>query len=150
MSIFKKRERLPPTDTGKFSNKVATTILHIQSRWASYMGRKTSRWTPFQKTLGLILFCAVMGAQCSLALYQAFRVSPNHKAVVELKPDHIKSILIQKDTLMDYNIRVRMKALSLAIDSMQKTDSGRVWIAALKENRPGLWDSIQISLSYYK
>ncbi len=149
MQLFKKKQRVPSPTKKKVAGRFAATILKTQGRWAAYLNRVTANWSPFQKKLALVLFCAVMGANSGIALYKGFNAKSESNTVA-LLPDKIKAVSLPQDTLVDHTIRMRMEALSLAIDSMSKTDSGRVWLADLKSSRPGLWDSMQTAIRYYK
>lgn len=149
MQLFKKKERAASPATEKVAGRFAASILKIQGRWAAHLNRATANWSPFQKKLALILFCAIMGANSGIALYKGVNAKSDKNAV-GLLPDKIKAIDLPQDTLVNHAIRMRMKVLSMAIDSMSKTDSGRVWLADLKKDRPGLWDSMQMAIRYYK
>lgn len=149
MRLFKKRESVTSPTKEKVAGKFAAAILKTQGRWAAYLNRVTANWSPFQKKRALILFCIVMGANSGIALYKGFNGNAGKNAAA-LLPDKVNVVTLPQDTLVNHAIRTRMKALSLAIDSMSKTDSGRVWLANLKSSRPGLWDSMQTAIRYYR
>ncbi|MCF3109599.1 hypothetical protein LL912_12530 [Niabella sp. CC-SYL272] len=150
MIFFRRKPRRETPLTDKAAGYFARNILNAQTKWATYMSRVTANWTPGQKTLALILFCGAVGANSGIALYKVINPT-GERALAAVRTDHIRELRLQaRDTLWDRELHKRMQAISFTIDSLSKTDSGRLLIRELKQSRPGLWDSIKIATGYYR
>lgn len=115
-------------------------LLARQRRCADLLNRGTEHWTATQKKLAFAAFCLIMGANSGVMLYKALHEKSVPGGMA--KPDVIVTVPLQRGTPLRHQARKQQQALAAWVDSLEKTDSGRVVIQRLRKERPGMWDSL--------
>lgn len=149
MRLFKKN--IAPGAGDKAAGWIANTILRIQRKFAEVLEKKSISWKAKQQWIFLYLVCLVFGGLSVVAIIKAF----NKKASNILsKPAAIKTPRMIPDenrsTVMitDNEIR-KVHIFKHTLDSLSKTDYGKIKVKNLLERRPGLMDSLEMVEQLY-
>jgi hypothetical protein len=130
--------------------------LLIRDKWAKKMSLLTSDLSKQSLVFYLILFIIITGSICLYNVYSAFS-SKGHKQKsigIRVNSEHL---IVTKSSLDRTNETVLPKgefenitSFSIYLDSLKQSEGGRKIYDSIKNNRPGLLDSLLFIENYYK
>lgn len=147
----RKNKNVPADD--KVAGRIAGWMILVQRRWAVMMSKLVSRIPIRKKKWMVILFAGIC---CSYSLFliagsitgrmhSGFNVQSiqRPKYVVQPGDDSVKVLLSRPEKL-------KMQRFVKFMDSLQKTESGKIIYDSIQRYRPGLLDSVLQILRYEK
>lgn len=158
-SLFKNTKRKEQQSQYSFHDKAAAGIvkgcIHVQTKWANFMQRKTARFTAKAKKYGLVLFCLLSVGCCLYLIIESFTVTP--KKNLGVAPINIPKQPMQTgegDTrsflLITKKEFERIEQFRLYLDSLGRSHMGIKIRDSLLSLRPGLMDSIRAVEKLYQ
>ena len=152
--LFKKRkgEDKEHLLKDRLANRIAGFLLSAQSRFAVFMGLKTSSMSTKTKWLSLTVFCVAFGGLSIYAFVEVFE--DNRKAIKPSQvsvPKHYDGAgpKIKEHPVSEKDIK-RINRFKKYMDSLHLSLGGKRVYDSILKTRPGLMDSIHaIEKIYY-
>jgi hypothetical protein len=157
--LFKNKQKKVPLHANSIHNKIAVGVVQrciaAQTRWASYMQRKTEKLSCSAKKYCLLLFCMV-SVGCSFYLLTAclrhntgrdLRISSINVPVhsTESGEENTRSFLLI--TKKEFQ---RIERFRRYLDSLGRSERGKILRDRILFTRPGLMDSIRVVEKLYQ
>ena len=149
MRLFK--ENFVPGAADKAAGWIANAILQIQTKFADVLEKKSMSWKVKQQWIFLYMVCLVFGGLSVVAIIKPFN---NKSSNILNKPVAIKTPRLIPDEnrnsimITDNEIR-KVHNFKHTLDSLSKTDDGKIEVENLLSRRPGLMDSLEMVEQLY-
>lgn len=159
LSLIRKR-KTKDLDKGnaaqeRLASSIVSSCIRLQQRWANFMQCHTERLSRNGKLTLLSLFCLIAG---SLSIYfitnsllsrraSSFTVAPvtNPPNAGKSGDENTKALVIVSNS--EYEKIQRFKRY---MDSLARSPSGKILYDSIRNNRPGLMDSILLIETIYQ
>lgn len=137
-----KRKKEKKENQWSLATKAFKSLLFVQRRWATWMGKKSAHWTKKQTTVYLVLFCIAFSGISVLILVDTFNSKPRPSPITVQSLPTIPMMPSQPEIrITDSDIAVIMQ-FNRYLDSLQTTPDGMRQYQELVRDRPGLVDSL--------
>ncbi|RKE47181.1 hypothetical protein [Sphingobacterium detergens] len=152
IQLFKKRPKGNAQIKDKIAHVVAACLVRVQQSWAGWMNRQSDRCNPKLRGAILIIFLMAMAAIGITMIMGGFKSSYKIIAgtgaismptVKQAEQKHVKANKAD-ETLQ------RIEKFRLYLDSLSKTEEGKIKLESINLLRPGLRDSIKMVERIYK
>lgn len=157
--LFKKRnkEKTSATTTSvqdRLAGGIAQFLLSLQNLFAKFMSKKINRLSTKFKKLLLAMFSIVCMASIIYALTDVFKPLRNNDWVFPsypstLKKTHKVSPVYSPEPTIRKSEIIRIEHFKNYMDSLNQSDSGKMFYQSILKSRPGLMDSIKIIEEFY-
>jgi hypothetical protein len=151
--LFKRKRKEKSSVVYGLMNKVGAFVERKQRRAADYLNRKVAGCSRKQLKAGLIFFCLSFGSTAVYVVYNSFsggattvRVESIHVPESAVLPKRNDSIV----TLAAPKAIVKIRAFRRYLDSLQQTREGKFIYDSIVRLRPGLSDSLDMTLELYE
>jgi hypothetical protein len=151
--MFKRRRTEKSSVVYGVMHKVSAFVERRQRRAADYLNRKLAGCTGKQLKAGLIFFCLSFGGTAVYVVYNSFsdgvttvRVESIHVPESAVLPKRNDSII----THAAPKAIVKIRAFRRYLDSLQQTREGKFIYDSIIRLRPGLPDSLDMTLELYQ
>ena len=152
MRLFKKNNKKESVLTDKAAGWVANGILKVQQKFANALEKLSASWKAKQQWIFLYMVCLVFGGLSVVAIIKPFNKRSQN---ILSKPAAIKTPRMIPDenrnsvTITDNEIR-QVHIFKHTLDSISKTNDGKIKVKNLLARRPGLMDSLEkVEQLYY-
>lgn len=152
MQLFKKRAKGDTQLKDKIAQSVAIFLVRVQQSWAGWMNRQSDRCNPKLRGAVLIIFLMAMAAISVTMIMGGFKSS--YKIIAgtgAISMPTVKQAQQKRvaDGQVDETLQ-RIKKFRLYLDSLSKTEEGKIKLDSINQFRPGLRDSIKMVERIYK
>lgn len=126
----------------------------IQNVWAKKMSAVTSDLSKQSLVCCLILFVIISAKICIYNIYSGFYPKDYNSVFIGSQPNYI----IVTKPILDNTTRtefpkvelIKVTRFSFYLDSLKKSEEGKIIYDSIKNYRPGLLDSLAFIENYYK
>lgn len=150
--LFKKQRKGNSEVKDKVAQSVATWLLRIQRGWARWMNRQSDRCNPKLRGAILIIFLVLMANISIHMILGSFKTK--YKIIAETEA--IRMPTVNQSGQKRVTARLpdaalqRIQKFQLYLDSLSKTEGGKIELDRINRMRPGLRDSIKMVELIYK
>jgi hypothetical protein len=149
MRLFKKNIATGAGD--KAAGWIANTILRVQRCFADVLEKKSMSWKTKQQWIFLYMVCLLFGGLSVITIVKSFNKKSQN---ILSKPAAIKTPRMMPDenrnsvVITDNEIR-KVHIFKHTLDSLSKTDDGKIKVKNLMMRRPGIMDSLEMVEQLY-
>lgn len=145
------KKNIGPGVSDRAAGWIANRILMIQNRFADGLSKLSASWKTKQQWIFLYMVCLVFGGLSVVAIVKSFNKKPSN---ILSKPAAIKTPRMipdeNRNSVMITNNEIRqVHAFKHSLDSLSKTEEGKIKIKNLLAHRPGLMDSLEMVEQLY-
>ena len=151
MRLFKKNKKKESVLTDKAAGWVANGILKVQQKFANALEKISASWKTKQQWIFLYMVCLVFGGLSLVAIIKPFNKKSQN---ILSKPAAIKTPRMIPDknqnsvTITNDEIR-QVHVFKHSLDSLSKTEEGKIKVKNFLTHRPGLMDSLAMVEQLY-
>ena len=153
MKLFKRNTiQTKSVLSDKAAGLIAGGILKVQKKFANVLGQISASWKTKQQLIFLYLVCIVLGGLSVVAIIKPFnKNAPNslNKPSAIKTPRNIYSNEDQHSVRITENEIRQVHVFKHTLDSLSKTDDGKIKVNKLLNKRPGLIDSLEMVEQLY-
>lgn len=151
--LFKRKRSEKASVVFGLMHQAGAFVERKQRRAADYLNKKVARCSKRRLKAGLFFYCLAFGGATAYVIHNSFsgegrtvRVESIHVPASAVLPDH-KDSLVRWPTPKEI---VTIRAFRRYLDSLQQTKEGKLIYDSIVRLRPGLSDSLEMTLELYE
>lgn len=151
--LFKKGKKVKPSVVYGLMQKAGEFVERRQRQAAEYLNRKVAGSSRRQLKAGLALFCLSFGGSAAIVIYNSFSSSARTVRVESISVPQSAILPQQRDSIIRRpapNGIIKIRAFRRYLDSLQQTKDGKLIYDSIVRQRPGLPDSLDMTLELYE
>jgi hypothetical protein len=151
--LFKKGRREKPSVIYGLMQKVSEFVERRQRRAADYLNSKVAGCSKRQLKAGLFSFCLSFGSAAVYVIYNSFSGDEATVRVQSIRVPESSMLPKQKDSIIKRPVPksiTKIRAFDRYLDSLKQTREGKMIYDSIVRLRPGLPDSLEMTLELYE